>query len=101
MKSGITYFFHGIDKSYKRWIWHGEMPISDVCAKNNNVDFDKSDDIDYVMDMVCDMEEGFVGRLENYMKLLKDVEIPLYDGCTKFTKLSTLVQIFNLKATNG
>ncbi|TYK31581.1 uncharacterized protein E5676_scaffold172G00760 [Cucumis melo var. makuwa] len=36
-----------------------------------------------------------------FEKLLNDVEKPLYEGCTKFTKLSTLVKLYNLKVRHG
>ncbi|XP_028080882.1 uncharacterized protein LOC114282405 [Camellia sinensis] len=36
-----------------------------------------------------------------FKKLLEDAEKPLYPGCTKFTKLSTLVKLYNFKTTNS
>jgi len=35
----------------------------------------------------------------NFYKLLKIVEEPLWDGCTKQSKLSTCVQLLNMKST--
>jgi len=35
----------------------------------------------------------------NFYKLLKVVEEPLWDGCTKQSKLSTCVQLLNMKST--
>ncbi|KAA0049840.1 hypothetical protein E6C27_scaffold1591G00370 [Cucumis melo var. makuwa] len=36
-----------------------------------------------------------------FEKLLIDVEEPLYEGCKKYTKLSTLVKLYNLKVRYG
>ena len=95
-------YFNGIDKSYKRWIWHGEVSRDDTyVGPSNEPFFDMHDEDDRVVEMVRDAEDGFVGRHQTFEKLLEDAEIPLYDGCTKFTKLSALVRLFNLKAANG
>lgn len=36
-----------------------------------------------------------------FERLVSDAEKPLYDGCTKFTRLSTVLKLYNLKAGNG
>ncbi|KAL0539738.1 hypothetical protein IC582_023954 [Cucumis melo] len=36
-----------------------------------------------------------------FEKLLIDAEKPLYEGCKKYTKLSTLVKLYNLKVRYG
>ena len=36
-----------------------------------------------------------------FEKLLIDAEKPLFEGCKKFTKLSTLVKLYNLKVRYG
>ena len=38
---------------------------------------------------------------EFYETLLEDVQKPLYPSCRNFTKLSTLVKLYNLKARYG
>jgi len=45
-------------------------------------------------------EESFK-RAHMYDTLCKDKEKPLYPGCTKFTRLSVVLKLFNLKAKNG
>ena len=36
-----------------------------------------------------------------FLKLLKDVEEPCYEGCTKFSKLSFIVYLYHLKCLLG
>ena len=36
-----------------------------------------------------------------FLKLLKDVEGPCYEGCTKFSKLSVIVYLYHLKCLLG
>ena len=86
-------YFNGIDISYKRWIWHGEMAKDgNICAKAFDEQyFDLHNEEDCGVDMGHDVEDGFIGHPQTFEKLLKDVETPLYYGCAKFTKLSALV----------
>ena len=60
------------------------------------------DNDDDVAGMVNDIEEDLVNQHEQFERLLGDVKKLLYFGCTnKFTKLSTIVHLFNLKAGKG
>ncbi|XP_058775331.1 uncharacterized protein LOC131649595 [Vicia villosa] len=36
-----------------------------------------------------------------FERLVSDAETPLYEGCTKFTRLSTVLKLYNLKARHG
>jgi hypothetical protein len=38
-------------------------------------------------------------KATNFFKLLKAAEEPLWDGCTKQSKLSACVQLLNMKST--
>ena len=59
-------------------------------------------DVDNNMfDMINDLEEHFVCRPELFEAMINDVEMPLYDGCAKYTKLGALVKIWNIKASEG
>ena len=46
-------------------------------------------------------QEDYKNDLESFQRLLKDVEKPLYPGCRNFTKLFTLIKLYNLKAHFG
>ncbi|KAI3740168.1 hypothetical protein L2E82_30590 [Cichorium intybus] len=88
---------------YTRWSQHGELLID-----RNTVDIgsngDDSDDGtgDNINDMLQDIEDnGFDEDYEKFQQLFEDAEKPLYTGCMKFTKLSAVLKLFNLKANNG
>lgn len=40
-------------------------------------------------------------KLENFEKLLDDAKKPLYPNCKIFTKISTLIKLYNLKVKFG
>ncbi|XP_028059523.1 uncharacterized protein LOC114263220 [Camellia sinensis] len=51
--------------------------------------------------MVQDAYDHCTADPEVFKKLLEDAEKTLYPGCTKFTKLSALVKLYNFKTTNS
>ncbi|KAI5402887.1 hypothetical protein KIW84_050473 [Lathyrus oleraceus] len=59
----------------------------------------------YDCDRVEEIAEALEGDLtdcpEMFERLVSDAEKPLYDGCTKFTRLSAVLKLYNLKAGNG
>jgi len=91
----------GIDQSYKIWIHHGKNYV----AEHNVVVQDNSDEEDvdapYIAEMVNDLQDELQDNPDELYSLLSDAETPLYPGCVKFTKLSTLIRLFNLKAKYG
>ena len=53
------------------------------------------------MEIVEDaFDNDFVDRPDDFAKILEDAEKPIYPG-SKFSKLSTLVKLYNLKARHG
>ncbi|XP_073317253.1 uncharacterized protein [Primulina huaijiensis] len=50
------------------------------------------------INMVHGAYDSYAENPKQFHKLLEDAEKPLYPGCVKFTKLSTLVKLYNLKA---
>ncbi|XP_071741136.1 uncharacterized protein [Rutidosis leptorrhynchoides] len=110
---------NGFVDEYDCWSWHGETLVNN----NNNVIYERSDDVidenidsrnernidsdsDGYLDDLDDMFHDLEGNIDetNYKKfqqVLTDSEIPLYDGCTKFTKLSAVLKLVNLKANNN
>ncbi|XP_028051458.1 uncharacterized protein LOC114256072 [Camellia sinensis] len=101
-------FFNGIDQSYTTWMWHGETVTSGASPCLNEQDisqqqFDMSpiDNVAETIEMVQDAYDRCMADPEVFKKLLEDAEKPLYPGCTKFTKLSAFVKLYNFKATNG
>ncbi|KAM2724269.1 hypothetical protein EV1_027109 [Malus domestica] len=64
---------NGIDPSYTTWVFH-----DDGTGKANLLIGD-----------------------ENFKQKVEEVEAPLYEGCTKYTKLSATVVLYKIKASNG
>ncbi|GMN22845.1 hypothetical protein TIFTF001_051257, partial [Ficus carica] len=78
------------------------MKLEDTCLPNKAKEPIVEEDVgDNLFDMVNDLEEQFVHRPELFEAMMNDVEMPLYDGCSKYTKLSALVKLWNMKASGG
>lgn len=97
-------YIYGINQRYKTWYWHGEKvenesPKFDGARNDRESTFDCFDDD--TIDMVHDVYDRFVDHLDEFKKLLEDAEMALYPGCTKVTKFSALLSLYNLKAGNG
>ena len=65
--------------------------------------YDMSDygDVGSTVEIIHAIKDGFMTDPMSFKKLLEDIEKPLYLGYTKFTKLSTLVKLYNVKARYG
>lgn len=107
-------FFHGIDQSYTRWIWHGEAspgeaPSSVPLNRSTEHHFgsDVPDDTTPPDDAVSSLKlaqtacDLYSSNPEKFQKIIAEAEEPLYKGCLKFTKLSAVVTLFNEKARSG
>ncbi|XP_073153787.1 uncharacterized protein [Henckelia pumila] len=93
-------YSNGIDLTYHTWIWHGERCMSRN-SMNDNVRASQGVHKTFAeepVDMVQDVYDSYAENPNQFTKLLEDAEKPLYPGCTKFTKLSAIVKLFNLKA---
>ncbi|XP_023756442.3 uncharacterized protein LOC111904991 [Lactuca sativa] len=92
---------------YTRWSRHGELLIdNDITAPecshdeaDGHLDSESCDGLD---DMLHDLEDNVAEKdHQKFQQLFEDSEKPLYVGCTKFTKLSAVLKLLNLKANNG
>ena len=122
---------HGICRGYRRWIFHGESSTRKTTVRtpstsvheNSNENSNMREMLHHMFpmhDMVLEpMEEDVAsdpvvggsgveqptqGPNEEslqFLKLLKDVEEPCYEGCTKFSKLSVIVYLYHLKCLLG
>ncbi|XP_050160368.1 uncharacterized protein LOC126633878 [Malus sylvestris] len=90
-------FFNGIDQSYCTWYWHGEA-VPD--SKNEKMSNREEIVEDNIIGMVEAAYDHFASNPKQFEKLLEDAEKPVYPG-SNFTKLSTLVRLYNIKAKNG
>ncbi|CAM8932305.1 unnamed protein product [Rhodiola kirilowii] len=94
----------GIDPQYKFWYMHGEVEPQNVQpqpVESLPVDDDDDWEEDNIIDMVNNVADDFVARPQVLESLRNDSELPLYEGCSKYTRLSATLKIFNLKAKNG
>ena len=97
---------HGIDRSYTCWNLHGEKSNENVEPGDSTTYASNYSGADtYDCDRVEEIAEALEGDLkdcpEMFERLVSDAEKPLYDGCTKFTRLSAVLKLYNLKAGNG
>jgi hypothetical protein len=58
----------------------------------------ESQQLDEIMN---DIAADFVDIPEIFKNLGNDSNVPLFPGCTKFMKISTVFKLYNLKAKNG
>ncbi|RVW66354.1 hypothetical protein CK203_065181 [Vitis vinifera] len=95
-------FFNGIDQSYCTWYWHGEAGPTSSQPTEMAQRYDTMDcgDVASTVEMVHAIEDEFMTDPMSFKKLLEDAEKPLYPSCIKFTKLSALVKLYNVKARN-
>ncbi|KAL0556379.1 hypothetical protein IC582_004892 [Cucumis melo] len=97
-------YVNGMDESYKIWFWHGEqLPMSSSYGESSKFDTHmyEENDVGSINEMIEVAYEEYSKDPNEFEKLLNDVEKPLYEGCKKFTKLSTLVKLYNLKVRYG
>jgi len=62
---------------------------------------DTTYDLDQVEEIGNIIEEDMRDCPQMFDRLTMDAKTPLYNGCTSFTRLSTVLKLFNLKAGNG
>ena len=91
---------HGICPTYTKWIWHGELPKTSSTPPTGPVDEQVGDCIE---SMLRDPgQEGFrQAQAPYYEKLDTDSKKPLYTGYTKYTRLSRVLALVNLKVRFG
>ncbi|KAL0553997.1 hypothetical protein IC582_007902 [Cucumis melo] len=61
----------------------------------------EENDVGSINEMIEVAHQEYSKDLKEFEKLLNDAEKPLYEGCKKFTKVSTLVKLYNLKVRRG
>ncbi|XP_021853868.2 uncharacterized protein [Spinacia oleracea] len=97
---------NAFDRTYTRWIWHGENYEgthtsdygNDVHDVNDNPNVNEGDKLG---DMIRAAQDKFAGNPATFEGVLKDSETPLYPGCSKYTRLSSILSLYNVKAGHG
>ncbi|KAK3219596.1 hypothetical protein Dsin_013566 [Dipteronia sinensis] len=92
----------GMDPSYTTWVLHGERASASLQYEDAKL----TETYQMCKDQISGQEgdvEGDACKMseEEILSLVKDVEIPLYLGCTKYTRMSTTISLFKHKATHG
>src|ERR1044072_3048898 len=93
----------GIDQSYTCWIHHGQTRV-ESSVRFTSFDDDMETDTyegDRFEDLADVVEDDSRDCPKMFETLKSDAEKPLYNGCSKFTRLSAVLKLFNLKASNG
>ncbi|KAL5569085.1 hypothetical protein UlMin_025660 [Ulmus minor] len=93
-------FTNGILESYTFWFWHGESCIRLTQEVDSEPGFDFGDGVNTIGMVVAFCDE-YCSKPDAFVKLLEDVDKPLYVGCSKFSVLSSLARQYNLKAKYG
>ncbi|XP_071700146.1 uncharacterized protein [Rutidosis leptorrhynchoides] len=101
---------NGFVDEYICWSCHGELLVDNhnvsyegsVDGTNGNTDSHDDGYHDNLDDMLHDLERNMdENEFDKFQQNFIDSEKPLYAGCTKFTKLSTVLRLVNLKANNN
>ncbi|CAL9019318.1 unnamed protein product [Prunus brigantina] len=97
-------YFNGVDQSYKNWTFHGEPWEATTNASRNVEEDDGHSRYSFVSEEI-DMDDNDFGDFGSdpyeFANVIGDGDQPVYPGCTKYTKLSALVKLYNLKAKHG
>ncbi|KAK1368182.1 hypothetical protein POM88_034274 [Heracleum sosnowskyi] len=100
---------HGIDKTYTCWTYHGEKKGERSSSNlNSNYPFIDGGDNNITVDNDCSNSSGRndIPNVTNEElhdhpdmseRLKDDCALPLWHGCTKFSKLSAVLTLYNLK----
>ncbi|GJY50506.1 transposon protein [Tanacetum coccineum] len=99
---------HGIDKNYTCWDLHGEARepqvdthtfVSDTNHEENDSNDDNQDNLDEMLhNAEINVDEKNVKKLQ---QLFVEAEKAVYNGCKKFTKISFVLRLLDLKAKNN
>lgn len=102
----------GFVDDYHIWIWHGEKLgatasnnhneeiESPYCEGHENIE-DDTTNANKVDEMIEALGENVEDQPQIFDEVSKAANTPLYPGCTKYSKLSGVLTLFNLKAKNG
>ncbi|KAL6520002.1 hypothetical protein OROHE_017145 [Orobanche hederae] len=100
---------HGIDKTYTCWTYHGEkrgeLNSSNLNSSDQFVDIFDTDVMEDNEGVSASVEKDFPNLINEGLrdhpdmneKLKDDAALPLWPGCTKASRLSAVLTLYNLK----
>ena len=98
----------GFLKSYTIWTWHDELIDFPTVSRTEYVIDSITEERreervqeDNMEDMIRDVGAKAFAQAHVYETMSADAETPLYVSSTKFTRLSAVLRLMNLKTTNG
>lgn len=109
----------GMNQTYKKWIHHGELDLSSDDETNLSEDSSLANDDVPIYEMLHDIYHGVPSNSDEFndttespneepnteakrfYKLMKDAENRLYPSCEKYSKLSFIVRLFQMKCMHG
>jgi len=91
----------GFLKNYTTWTWHGEVLDLPYASEQNKCEHSNLYYEDCMDDMIRDIGGESVHQAHMFDSLKDDSLTQLYPGCSSFTRLSTVLRLFNIKARNG
>ena len=113
-------YHNGILESYKTWYLHGESDTPariDESERNPSLNVDpmeftaepppevteenRTTNAEEARHMLNTTKETFMGDPKKFEKLIIDAATPLYEGCSKHTKLSANIKLLNIKSRVG
>ncbi|XP_056687930.1 uncharacterized protein [Spinacia oleracea] len=103
---------NAFDRTCTRWVWHGENfegtrtsdsgnDVHDVHEGPDVNDIPNANEGDRLGDMIRAAQDKFAENPATFEGVLKDSETPLYPGCSKYTRLSIILRLYNVKAGHG
>ncbi|XP_071729049.1 uncharacterized protein [Rutidosis leptorrhynchoides] len=97
---------NGFMRGYTCWSYHGESLTDHNPGSLDSNQLNEEDsyisDNDNFEAMFEDIEDNVDEKYhEKFEQLKVDSQKPLYNGCTKFSKLSAVIKLLNIKASNG
>ncbi|KAA0063907.1 transposase [Cucumis melo var. makuwa] len=83
------------------WEWKRSFNLVFVMPKAYTNEETVDDDLFHVINMVQNVRDQFSEVPNTFDNMFDDAKKPLYLGCKRFTKLSALVRLYNLKVRFG
>ena len=93
------FIFKGMDLTYTTWFHHGKKLSIDEIPKEVKM----SNTYNLYANAYMENEDYVpptLGKDEDFIQKLEDAEIPLYPSCTRYTKLSSIVDLYKHKAVS-
>jgi len=88
-------------KNYTTWTWHGKLLDLPYASEQNKCEDSNLYFEDCMDDMIHDIGGESVHQAHLFDSIKDDSLTQLYPGCSSFTRLSPILQLFNMKARNG